>query len=348
MRRTFTRRLASLGAACLVMGVVGTVATSAQAAAGKYYSVSSPAAYAYLGLDTTVDVVITNDNKSQSLGSAQVTMPTSFTGYALTWKSVTCTVSTGASCDTSGTDWLLSSTPDNVVTTVETPSNTKAALLYGQSVRLEYVLASVSDATTVASAALIYPGIGVVAKQSNTFNDTGSGNLFTLNPKSPAPALDVTLQPSSNCKGGSCDLAPSGADVTDIAVNGQGDSTQIGLLPSTAGCGADSARPVSQVNVVNTLASKTVTLTWSKEYTRKSNYGLTSWAVCMTAPYALYDVNNGVVTPSDPQAEVTVQLPSCTLSAASGYPCVQDLGRNKGQQFAVVSVPKSDLDPKFF
>lgn len=353
MRRLISRPLALLGSALMFLGVA-SVAAPAGADAGKYFSVTSPRAYSYLGLDTTVDVVITNENKSQTLGSVQVTMPKAGKDYDLTWTAVSCTVSTGASCDNSGTDWLVTSSTDNVVTTVETPSNTKDALSVGQFITLKYTLSSLSG-SAVSSAIPIAPPIMVAAKQSNTFNDAGGGNLFALDPQSPPPALNLMLQPSSYCEGtGNCQLEPTGSDLTSIGVTSTGDHALIGLRPDEdrAGCGRDGSRAVSQVFVATGATAeaddKTVALTWSKDYTRSSKYNSSTWAVCMTAPY---DLSLPKEVHNEESDEWTAILPACPAKLqfrATEYPCVEDLGRQGGQQFAVVYVPANPQDPKFF
>lgn len=354
------RRRRHLGKA-VVVGVAALVAAAlvgapASAAPTKYYTATadqmyeagSPPAY------TPAVITLTNVTRNQTLGSAEVDLPSvSDAGVDFTWSfdqndpnSCVVTRASGSTSTCAANGWTVTQpVPDAV--RVETASNTKSALATGDSVTLTIGLST---------GAQEFDGsipVGTTAKQSNTFNDNKDGNLFTLQ-NGPFQLSVAPLDPSQGqiCSPDQnpCTLTSGDGQLDTVSTLSDQPSAVLLALDGTGSCGKE-ARPGVDVTVFSTSA-KTVDLTWTKEFTQlETNNGASLWPVCMQAPYAFYAQGpGGKLVLVQPGADPAV-LATCTVLAAAGKtgPCVSQLKKvGAGQQFAEILVPGNSQDPKFF
>jgi hypothetical protein len=100
--------------------------------------------------------------------------------------------------------------------------------------------------------------------------------------------------------------------------------------------------------------AKTLTLRWTKKAVQwHTNNGAKNWQVCVATDYPWTGLTGPAVaypegaTGDDVEWYVAAAPPCPTdLGTATG-PCLQSLGRNSGEQVAVVYLPNVDGDPRF-
>jgi hypothetical protein len=97
--------------------------------------------------------------------------------------------------------------------------------------------------------------------------------------------------------------------------------------------------------------SKTIQLRWSKRAVQwHTNNGASQWVVCFSADYPWPRLVAGEFrAPADDvagQPWYTGALLPCSDARTAGWPCLQRLGRNGGEQVATVRVPEIEGDPR--
>jgi hypothetical protein len=183
--------------------IVATLAVPALAAKRKFYSASITGTTAFGGNSVTFTLTLTNQaNSQQSLGSANVTMPASFTFVAF-----------GALTPPPGKTWNPPTLAGNVIQFRNPGPSNVNALSAGESLTLAVTVITACPPNTS------YTWVSLV-KQSNDFS--GTGNDFTR--VGPDPTVTVTVgcpdhlafgqQPTNTIAGQTINAALNPAGVT--------------------------------------------------------------------------------------------------------------------------------------
>ena len=307
-------------AVALVIAVLGVCALASPAgAATKPYSVVISPNTVPAGVSVPFHATITNRTTSQTLGSANLTVPA---GLSIT------TVSVGT-----GTATLSG----NVV------QLRNLGVAPGKSV-IATVVATVPSGNPCAPAGFSW---AVAAKQSNDFN--GTGNDF--GPLAP----DSSLTTSATCDGAAtrCTAASCLGTLNDvdasISVNVPGSA---GLLTITRGGGLDCAgydEILAEDFIVDFLPDpgtvggiKIVTINITKAAMQASaNNGLAQVNVCFGAPFVF------PVKPGTPKLQSFEGLNIGLLPDCGTPPCVADRKSVGGGATIVVRAPGGDQDPRY-
>lgn len=309
-------RTRARGAALVIAAVAACVTAAPAGAATKPYSVVISPGTITQGLTVNFQAKFTNLTASQTLGSADLTVPAAFSGV---------------SASVAGQPAFV--TAANVVQLRNLAIGPGASAI------------AVVKATVPSCASTPFTW-GVMAKQSNDFN--GTGNDF-------GPLVNSSLTTSVTCSGTAtqCETVncqatlPGGLASLSVSV---ADST--GLLTINVGNGLDCAgydEILANDFIVNFLpdpgtvgGQKTAILNISKAAMQAStNNGLSQVNICFGAPFT-FPVKPGTPPLQDFQGLKIGLLPDCGLP-----PCVANRQSVGGGAAITVQAPGGDQDPRY-
>lgn len=307
-------------AVALVIALIGACALASPAgAATKPYSVVISPSTVPAGVSVPFQATFTNRTTSQTLGSANLTVPAGFSIGGVSVGTGTATLS------------------GNIV------QLRNLGVAPGKSV-VATVVATVTSGNPCAPAGFAW---AVAAKQSNDFNGTGN-DFGPLAPDSSLTTSATCDGTATQCTVASCLGTLNDADAS-ISVDVPGST---GFLTISRGGGLDCAgydEILARDFVVDFLPDqgtvggiKTVTINITKEAMQAStNNGLAQVNVCFGAPFAF------PVKPGTPNLQSFDGLNIGLLPDCGAPPCVADRRSVGGGATIVVRAPGGDQDPRY-
>ena len=198
---------------------------------------------------------------------------------------------------------------------------------------------------------------GLTASTPGGYLMSASASFGTTPLTVPDPAPFDVLPYVQPC-GQSCSTPTIGKGHTTVSVQGNGLTTNhlgvsVGILADLGNCTPEASNPDRQVVSVDlNNHTKQITLSWDKQTVQIfTNNGTPFWNVCIWTTYSFTIAGGGPATsftvPPDPTVWYTGFLANCGVVDPTVNPCITDLYRRGGAEFANISLPNVPGDPHF-